>query len=377
MNALEQINSLIAQNANKPGGRMNPQAQEALQKAAKQFEAILLMQLTSALNGSKDENDGEDSLFGSDGGTSMAKQMFSEQMATTMSENGGVGLADLIMQKFGGNPVKNMSTKTDGLAKMMSAVKDIRDQIKPLRNSESNIKPLINRSGRIAPLPVEQMLGNPNDAMVVSTDAQMYGSEKFNAGTSPFMAPLDPVDAPANATRARRVSDAAAARPTNYYDAVPGSGNISYNREIRTAETSSTSVDFNLPVRGRVSSSFGERYHPIDKVKKFHAGMDIAVPSGTRVDTTAEGEVSFAGWSGGYGNLVVIKHPDGKESRYGHLEKVLVTEGEKVKSGQQIALSGSTGKSTGPHLHFEIRENGKVLNPMQVISNVSPKSADR
>jgi murein DD-endopeptidase MepM/ murein hydrolase activator NlpD len=108
--------------------------------------------------------------------------------------------------------------------------------------------------------------------------------------------------------------------------------------------------------------------HPIDKTVKFHAGLDLAVPRGTSVEASADGRVSFAGWSGGYGNLLVIKHADGRETRYAHLDKLLVNEGEAVSAGQQVALSGSTGKSTAPHLHFEIRENGQVLNPLSILT---------
>ena len=136
------------------------------------------------------------------------------------------------------------------------------------------------------------------------------------------------------------------------------------------------SVNYQIPVNGRLSSNFGNRFHPIDKVVKFHTGVDIAVPKGTRVNAAAEGTVVFAGKKGGYGNVVIIQHPDGKESRYGHLEKILVSVGEQVSAGQEVAKSGSTGKSTGPHLHFEIRENGEVVNPLKILSNVLSKNAD-
>jgi murein DD-endopeptidase MepM/ murein hydrolase activator NlpD len=136
-------------------------------------------------------------------------------------------------------------------------------------------------------------------------------------------------------------------------------------------------VAYQMPVSARVSSGFGSRFHPIDRKMKFHGGLDLAVPTGTKVKAAADGIVKFAGVQGGYGNLVVIEHPDGRETRYGHLKQILVSEGEKVSAGQQFALSGSTGKSTGPHLHFEVRENGQVVNPLKIMSNVLPKRAER
>jgi murein DD-endopeptidase MepM/ murein hydrolase activator NlpD len=364
MNALEQINSLIAQGANKPqNGRQSVEAQEALQKAAKQFEAILLMQLTSALNGTNDDD--EDSLFGSDGGSSLAKQMFSEQMATTMADSGGIGLADMIMQKFGVDPAKAFSGKSDGLAKMMTAVKDIQDNASPARRGEkNNASPFINRSARPAPIPVETFTGDANEPTIVSTYADRL-AEQANDTT---ISPLFREEKAYAATRPRRVNQPVAAADGPQASLLPADS---------FPAAGSQAVTYNFPVRGRISSGFGNRFHPIDKMTKFHAGLDIAVPKNTRVDATAEGVVTFAEQKGGYGNLVVIRHPDGKESRYGHLEKILVGVGDTVSARQQIAFSGSTGKSTGPHLHFEIRENGHVVNPLKFLSNVLPKSADR
>ncbi len=368
MNALEQINSLIAANQTgqtKPN--QSPQSQQALQQAAKQFEAILLMQLTSALSGSN--NDDEDSLFGGDSGSSLAKQMFSEQMATTMADSGGIGLAEMMMRQYGFDASKLSSKKTDGpvspisLVKMMSAIKDINSQAAPEQQLNARTSPLINRSARQTPVIPETFAGDPNDAAVVSTFEDQL-KEQANDTT---ISPLFRNEKVYAATRARRVNVAAA----NATEMTPAA--VSAN----TAPTVSGPIAFNFPVRGRISSGFGNRFHPIDKITKFHTGLDIAVPKGTRVDAAAEGTVVFAGPKGGYGNLVIIRHPDGKETRYGHLQKILVNEGESVTSRQQIALSGSTGKSTGPHLHFEIRENGEILNPLKYLSNVLPKSADR
>ncbi len=378
MNALEQINSLIAPNRS-PQSAQSP---DALQKAARQFEAILLMQLTSALNGTKDDD--EDSLFGSDGGSSLAKQMFSEQMATTMADSGGVGLSDMIMQKFGLNAVKGSAKKADGLVKMMTAIKDIRDNSAPAenvaqlrKNNSLGSAPLINRSARAVPIPDEPMIGDANEPTIVSTYADRLAEQSGDDTISPLFRE-EKAYAP---TRPRRVGGAgtrpaiAAETPQQTTGVPPVTDSATVSQGV--FQDVSQTVAYNFPVRGRISSGFGNRFHPIDKVAKFHAGLDIAVPKGTRVDAAAEGTVVFAGQKGGYGNLVVIRHPDGKESRYGHLEKILVGEGESVGPRQQIALSGSTGKSTGPHLHFEIRENGQVVNPLKFLSNVLPKSADR
>lgn len=118
------------------------------------------------------------------------------------------------------------------------------------------------------------------------------------------------------------------------------------------------------PVRGRITSNFGWRYHPVIKKKKYHNGLDIAVPSGTPVLAADSGVVLVSGWRGGYGNFVALDHGNGISTCYGHNSKLLVKAGEKVVKGQTIAVSGNTGLSTGPHLHFEVRINGTPANPI-------------
>lgn len=121
------------------------------------------------------------------------------------------------------------------------------------------------------------------------------------------------------------------------------------------------------PVYGRISSSFGRRSAPKKGASTYHKGIDFAVPVGTSVAASCGGTVLRAGWGSGYGYCVYIQHPDGKITRYGHLSKILVKSGQSVSQGQKIALSGNTGVSTGPHLHFEILVNGSQVNPLNYL----------
>ena len=113
-----------------------------------------------------------------------------------------------------------------------------------------------------------------------------------------------------------------------------------------------------------LTSSFGSRKHPVLKKVLNHAGVDLRAKTGTRVVSAKEGVVTFAGRASGYGKLIIIKHSDGYETRYAHLSQIDVKKGQKISQNQHIALSGATGRVSGPHLHFEIRKNGKIENPL-------------
>lgn len=119
---------------------------------------------------------------------------------------------------------------------------------------------------------------------------------------------------------------------------------------------------------GRLSSSFGYRSRPTKGASTYHKGVDWATPTGTAVYASCGGTVAKAGWGSGYGYVVYINHPDGRQTRYGHLSKVLVSAGQTVSQGQKIALSGNTGVSTGPHLHFEILIGGSQVNPLKYLN---------
>ncbi|ADO73812.1 M23 family metallopeptidase [Stigmatella aurantiaca] len=121
------------------------------------------------------------------------------------------------------------------------------------------------------------------------------------------------------------------------------------------------------PARGWVTSDFGQRLDPYTAERVTHAGLDIAAPHGKEIHAPSDGTVVFAGLEGGYGNVIVIDHGYGIKTRYGHLAKMLVKAGDKVKRGSLIAAVGNTGRSTGPHLHYEVRVNGIPQNPRKFI----------
>lgn len=119
---------------------------------------------------------------------------------------------------------------------------------------------------------------------------------------------------------------------------------------------------------GRQSSGFGRRNAPTKGASSYHKGIDWATPTGTAVYASCGGTVTRAGWGSGYGYVIYIDHEDGRQTRYGHLSKVLVSVGQQVKQGEKIALSGNTGVSTGPHIHFEILINGTQVDPLKYLN---------
>ena len=121
------------------------------------------------------------------------------------------------------------------------------------------------------------------------------------------------------------------------------------------------------PAHGWLSSSVGRRTDPINGGADFHQGLDISADSGSPVYATADGTVVVAAREGAYGNLITIDHGYGLETRYGHLSKYEVKAGEKIKRGQVVGRVGATGRATGPHLHYEVRVNGRLLNPLQLL----------
>lgn len=123
------------------------------------------------------------------------------------------------------------------------------------------------------------------------------------------------------------------------------------------------------PYNGNITSTFGHRENPFGGSSvETHKGLDISAPYGAPVKAMAMGTVEFAGVRGGFGNCIILKHANGFETLYGHLSKILVSPGQKIDIGQQIGKVGSTGRSTGPHLHYEVHQNGQKINPQPFLT---------
>ncbi len=149
---------------------------------------------------------------------------------------------------------------------------------------------------------------------------------------------------------------------------IPGASDFPAWRRFQLAN--GQSVLFSWPLQGTLTSAFGPRRHPLSHKPDFHAGIDLEVPTGTEVYAARAGRVVFAGRRGGYGLTVIVKHDHGYQTVYAHLSELFVYRGQFIEGGQRLALSGNTGNSTGPHLHFEIWQYGRPLNPLALLPSL-------
>ena len=149
------------------------------------------------------------------------------------------------------------------------------------------------------------------------------------------------------------------------------------NQKIRMENIPAIQPVMNKDLK-RVASGYGMRIDPVYHVRKFHQGMDFTAPTGTEVFATGNAKVKFTGWKQGYGNTVILDHGFGYETLYAHLYKSLVRKGQKVRRSDIIAFVGDSGKSTGPHLHYEVRLNGKPVDPRNYyFYDLSPEEYDQ
>lgn len=144
-------------------------------------------------------------------------------------------------------------------------------------------------------------------------------------------------------------------------------------RRLSASKSASANIPSIWPVVGTLRSGVGMRSNPFGGSSvEFHKGQDISAPSGTPVIATADGVIVIARWMKGYGKGIYIDHGNGISTRYGHLSRIDVVEGQPIRRGEQLGLVGSTGRSTGPHLHYEVRVNGQPTSPLLYLPAVAP-----
>lgn len=156
-------------------------------------------------------------------------------------------------------------------------------------------------------------------------------------------------------------------QPMGGYEPVSSAENMSNPPEGSTFRQVTVQGELTTPISGRITSPFGYRIHPITQEQDFHTGIDIAAAEGTAIHAAASGTVVEADHSSSYGNYLILRHSDGFQTVYCHCSRLIAKEGDRVRKGDRIAAVGSTGISTGPHLHFEARVEGQRTDPLWVL----------
>lgn len=247
--------------------------------------------------------------------------MFDKAMSDKLAADGGIGLADMMYRQLKGRVLDKDGGKKAGQGDVLPA----------------------NR-----PVAAHGFFGLGSDRLPVGTaapaaprgvQAQEFSPDVAAALARPGVAALAPAHDPAAGSEADLAGAAAQA-----------------------------AMPMAAPVSGEITSEYGWRTDPFKGTRAWHAGMDIAAPAGEPVDACWDGTVVYAGRRGGYGNVVEVEHPGGWTSVYGHLSGFSVRAGDVVTAGEKIAEVGSTGRSTGPHLHFEVRRGEETVDPSSLLS---------
>lgn len=280
-----------------------------------------------------------------------------------MEENGGYNIIALIAQSTN---FADLLTAIDDMGEIMESDKELEDEYIAARENTETVKADYESTrtelGAIQDqLRAEQEeLENDIEEAIQVILALESDLENRQAEYDAIMAAEDA----ANATIDKKVAELEAERAAAAAAAGSGGGG---------GGSANASGSFLWPVASYVyvSSRFGMRIHPITGQKKTHTGMDIASNQGTAVYASDGGTVTLAGWNGGYGNCIMIDHGNGYVTLYGHLSSISVSEGQTVSQGNTIGAVGSTGNSTGPHLHFEVLQNGTRIDPEQFFSGLT------
>ena len=210
----------------------------------------------------------------------------------------------------------------------------------------------------------EELKSSEEQQKALQKSLQAYQKEQ-KAEYERITSEMDTVsDQIAEQSRKEAAAAAAAAAAAKKKGGSSSSSSSSSAGNLSSATLTSGTFTWPLPGYTNNSSAYGWRVHPIYGTRKFHKGEDIPAPTGTPIVAAASGTVTTAGWVSGYGNYTVINHGGGVMTAYGHQSAIHVSVGQRVTAGQTIGLVGSTGNSTGPHLHFEVYVNGSTQNPM-------------
>lgn len=288
-------------------GLPRPKESSELQKASQEFESLFIYFLLKTMRGSIPSS----TFLGKGPGEDMYISLFDQEIAKNIAQGGGIGISEMMMRK--------LSDSNQTIKHLDSTLPYLK---KPLGDKE--------QPGEESSLSKPEVFSRPNKAYAI------YSEEELEK----------PAENPPTKTR-------------------PGNGERVI--EEKSNEAGKEYTEYILPLSGKVTSHFGLRKDPFNDKVCFHAGIDLAMATGSEIRAAYPGKVIFSGRKDGYGNLVVLQHDNNYTTCYAHNSKNLVNEGDVVEAGQTIALVGDTGRTTGPHLHFEVRESGIPIDPTKVV----------
>jgi murein DD-endopeptidase MepM/ murein hydrolase activator NlpD len=307
----ERITGTTPASAAEPAQKTQTIDKATVARLAAEFESLLLSSIFRDMRSAGRWSDDEDS--GDMLGAGAFNQTFDTELARTLSKAGGFGLSGFLQQA--------LDRYAGGTSEATPASAGTQPAITP--SMLPAIADYVSRASRTTP-----------------------GDEGLDSAATAVMAPVaTPVPTTADLVRGARSAARAVIRET-------------------PATTASGLAELERPT-ARLTSAFGWRKDPLTGAAKFHSGVDLKAAEGDPVGATGAGRVVFSGRNGGYGNSVVIEHANGVRTRYAHLSALLVAVGDQVSEGQPIGLAGHTGRATGPHVHYEVLEHGRAVDPLR------------
>jgi len=291
--------------------------EKKLREACQGFEAVFINKLLKQMRDTVQKSDFLHSPY-----EDSYMSMFDQELADKLSKDGGIGIGDMLFQQL----KERVAGGKDGKIIKAGDTKTPREGAVLPPN-----RPVTGKGIAVERMPLPK--------------AEPYKAPKTISYD--FLSGPAAVTASLNSKRNAKASDA----PVS-------------TEPVSTADL--PAEDIIAPTQGTITSDYGWRDDPFTGKKAWHAGMDIAAAQGSNVSACWDGKAVFAGKLGGYGNAVILEHEGGWKSVYGHLSEIGVKEGETVQAGRKIAEVGNTGRSTGPHLHFELRRNGHAVNPEEL-----------
>ncbi len=263
-----------------------------------------------------------------------------------------------------------------------SSIKTMSTQVISPADAKAVAVPIDNRAATAGIAPAANAAGGSTAAMLAASQQAVAAKAAASAFGGPDVRVLGATPPLVQANSVERIGIAALPGRTDVASQESKRPNIRSlmgkiglgNREARIGMGSPWRKI--LDGAARITSGFGVRNDPFTGRLQHHSGIDIGAKRGTRIFPMQDGEVTFSGWKGGYGRMVTVLHDDGLESTYGHNSENLVKVGERVTAETPLALVGSSGRSTGPHIHFEVRENGRAVDPVPLLEERSVKISE-